>query len=917
MKNKILKKFLIFGLVCSMSMTMLPASVTAAGTRTESETKESQSESAKTEGHQEETKKEEKSQPDVKKAVAVKEEPKQAETVAEEPKESETGAEKPKTEEPGQGETTQPEIQGSVEQILDMPTAGTKASDRLKIDGGVEGTDYEYTRAEDSEDGQVLLVIKTGKALKVTGDGRDLVGRIVVEAPEAKLTLSNVSLISKGTPSLRVEEGKKLQLTVSGVNTLMVNVGDDAAASLEADAELTIGGTGQLNLEGQGTNRDIYMARTRIEVKDGKEKEIDAPSSLKITDGTITAEAGIMVQDAGALSVPVQITGGSVDLKTLSSADKKKIKMTGSDGNEVHKVSLLLDAAEEQIEDITARCDGRDYAYGNEGIYTNIDKKIFLYLPAGQVSVTAWDVEYAETVESMKNKPETTTELKKAKAVVTAAPVVIPSLDYGYGADKITDVPIVVKNISINEAVIKSAQLIEVRKDDVKITTSAPFKFTAPTDRKVPGQKENTSFTVRPSEGLTAGEYKATLEITMEGDTDSIRTSITFVVNKVKVTATAKIDEKIYDGKRAAEGTVTIKGGVNGETPQVDESRATFTFNNANVKEANEVTVKNLVLTDEWAKNYELAETEIKVKGKIKKAPNKHTKADLKAPVVKAVYNSSKGIWQPQLTTYKGQEYLFFGSSRTSLTAKNKKSTNWKFGTKATVKDRLVAIMGTKDKKEVEVGLKAGVTYTVWTRFAGDDNHEPSDGEVLAYTTFTSGTGNTSNSGSNKISGLVEGTTYKTGSRLAFGAVGAGMTNTSPKEGDERYLPVSWKVSDEHSWSSAPYEAAFTINQAGSYTLQVTFRRQTYKNGAWTNTDTTTVTSVNFKMAATGTNGTGYSTSSNTTTTNTGSNSTTRSVTNTAAKTGDESPILPLAVVCIVSVLVIAGILLKKRSNKK
>lgn len=57
------------------------------------------------------------------------------------------------------------------------------------------------------------------------------------------------------------------------------------------------------------------------------------------------------------------------------------------------------------------------------------------------------------------------------------------------------------------------------------------------------------------------------------------------------------------------------------------------------------------------------------------------------------------------------------------------------------------------------------------------------------------------------------------------------MSNTSPKEGDERYLPISWKVSEEHTWSSSPYEAAFTINQAGSYTLQVTFRKQTYTNG--------------------------------------------------------------------------------------
>ena len=138
------------------------------------------------------------------------------------------------------------------------------------------------------------------------------------------------------------------------------------------------------------------------------------------------------------------------------------------------------------------------------------------------------------------------------------------------------------------------------------------------------------------------------------------------------------------------------------------------------------------------------------------------------------------------------------------------------------------------------------------------------------------------------------------------------MTNTSPKTGDERYIPLSWKVSEEHTWSSAPYEAAFTINQAGSYTLQVTFRKQTYSNNSWVNTSTTSVKSVNFKMASDGANGTGYTTSGgNSPSTGSGTK------TNTAAKTGDDSPIIPLLVVCLASALVVGGILWKKRKDDK
>ena len=235
------------------------------------------------------------------------------------------------------------------------------------------------------------------------------------------------------------------------------------------------------------------------------------------------------------------------------------------------------------------------------------------------------------------------------------------------------------------------------------------------------------------------------------------------------------------------------------------------------------------------------------------------------------------------------------------------------------------------DKNGKPIGLKSGTTYTVWTRFAGDDNHEPSDGDAMAYTTFSVGSsggdGTSVSESNNRIKGLTEGTTYKIGSRLAFGAEGAGMTNTSPKTGDERYIPLSWKVSEEHTWSSAPYEAAFTINQAGSYTLQVTFRKQTYSNNSWVNTSTTSVKSVNFKMASDGANGTGYTTSggnspstgSGTGSSGSGSNSNSGSgtKTNTAAKTGDDSPIIPLLVVCLASALVVGGILWKKRKDDK
>lgn len=900
MRNKILKKLMVFGLVCSMSLTMMPTAVLASGNQTESETKRQE----ETKEPQSEDKQTEKSQPETKTAASVQEETKGPEKPQAETKHAEMPENETKQSETHQDPKKQSETQGAVEQLLDQPgvTGKSAADGLLTVEGGTPGTDYTY------DEGTGVLVVLSEKELEITGEpGTEYEGRIEIQADKAKVTLSDVNLLNAEGAVLVVKEGKSLDLTLVKENSLIARR-NSVAVELEQGSALTIGGKGKLLVQGEGTERDIAMS-CGMKNADGEKRE--TPASLKITDGTIVAQKGISVTGNSILKVSVQITGGSVDLKTLSKTDKQSIKITGSDNKEVHKVCVTLDKEDEQVEDLAVQCGGKDYAYGNTGIYTNADKKVFLYLPSGQVSVNVANVEYDGKVEnttSSEAEPNPELELTKAKAVITVGPTVIPALDYGYSMDEITAVPVTIKNTSVNAATVKSAQLISFKKDDVTVTT-VPFTLTTPTDLSVPGKKENTGFTVKPKDNLTAGVYKAVVAVTMEGETEPVKADVSFTVNKVKVTPTAKINEKIYDGKRAAEGTVTLKGGVNGETPKVDESKVTYTFNNANVKEATTVNVKNLVLTDEWAKNYELTQTEFQVEGKIKKAPNTHTKADLKTPSVTTVYNSAKGVWQPQMTTYKGQEYLFFGSSHTSLTAKNKKSENWKFGNKATVKDRLVTIEG---------GLKSGATYTVWTRFAGDDNHEPSDGEVTAYVTFSAGQNSSgTDANGNKITGLVEGTTYKTGSRLAFGAVGAGMSNTSPKTGDERYLPISWKVSEEHSWSSAPYEAAFTINQTGSYTLQVTFRKQTYSNGSWTNTSTTSVSKVNFKMSSTGTNGTGYSTSSSTTTTTVGTSGTNKTPVTTAAKTGDNSPILPLVAIFLASAVVLAGYAWKKRSGTK
>lgn len=895
MKNNIIrKKLMVFGLVCSMAISMVSAPALAAGTEPYSE---SQSES-ESQTHQTETESESRTQPP-------------SEIL---PPESETDTQ-------GTESESQSEEGGGAEVVLDdWGMTSREGVEDLYI-SGIEGEDY----TRDTVTG--MITIKSDREVKIEGaPGVEYTGQIVIEADEAKLTLDNVVMKNAAGDVLTVQEGKKLDLTVNHGNKLLADENDGAVAvKLETASELTISGDGKLDIRGTKMGKDIVMSRGTRKLDTQEEK--DKPASLTITDGTVTARNGISVTGNESQKVSVKITGGSVDLKELSSSDKEKIKLTGNGGVDVYKTSLTLSEAEEQVGDVAVLSGGTAYTYGKEGIYTDENKKIYLYLPAKQTVVTVAGTAYAGEV-----KTSGTTELAKESAMLTVEPVTVPALTYGDTADKIVTAAVTVKNASVNSTTV-TAELTGANRDGF---TLAPA--TVQTDGvTVPGKTDtavgvNTEIRIQPKESLLdkgAGKYETTLTIT-DASGKITPVTVSFTINKAKLTPEAKIDEKVYDGKRAGSGTITLKGAMYGEKPKVAESKVSYRFNSANVKDAKKVTVSELELEEEYAKNYELALDRFEVEASIKKAPNDNDKEDLKKPSVTAVYNKEKGIWQPKMTTYEGQEYLFFGSSRTELTEKNKKSENWEFGGKKTKSDRIVS-MGDKNGKPI--GLKSGTTYTVWTRFVGDDNHEPSDGDAMAYTTFsvgsTSGDGTSVSESNNRIKGLTEGTTYKIGSRLAFGAEGAGMTNTSPKTGDERYLPLSWKVSEEHTWSSAPYEAAFTINQAGSYTLQVTFRKQTYSNNSWVNTSTTSVKSVNFKMASDGANGTGYTTSGgNTSSTGSGtgssgsgsgsnSNSGSGTKTNTAAKTGDDSPIIPLVVVCLVSVLVVCGILWKKRKDSK
>ena len=163
----------------------------------------------------------------------------------------------------------------------------------------------------------------------------------------------------------------------------------------------------------------------------------------------------------------------------------------------------------------------------------------------------------------------------------------------------------------------------------------------------------------------------------------------------------------------------------------------------------------------------------------------------------------------------------------------------------------------------------------------------------------------------NKIEGLTNGGNYATGANITFKAVGDRMDNKAPIEGDVRYLPVSWTCGTGKGDlnETNAYGRTLQFTTAGTYTLNVTYERQLYKDGKWIAKGDADVQTVQLNV-------TGNTITNSTNKGASGSNSNVR----VAAVTGDNSPIVLLSIVLAASLaaliaLFVSGI--RRKNNRK
>ncbi len=170
-----------------------------------------------------------------------------------------------------------------------------------------------------------------------------------------------------------------------------------------------------------------------------------------------------------------------------------------------------------------------------------------------------------------------------------------------------------------------------------------------------------------------------------------------------------------------------------------------------------------------------------------------------------------------------------------------------------------------------------------------------------------------------KITGLSS--SYKKGTTMKFKAVGAGMDNDNPQEGDTRWVPLKYGVQglgqtnfeiEDGEYNASIPTSTYTVGK--EYDVYATFQEQTYVNGEWVDVkDSTYRIDKSVKI----TSASSSSSSSNKSSSKKKATATPKSSTKKASntKTGDESPVLPLTVLCMAS-LATGGYVLVRRRKK-
>lgn len=145
-------------------------------------------------------------------------------------------------------------------------------------------------------------------------------------------------------------------------------------------------------------------------------------------------------------------------------------------------------------------------------------------------------------------------------------------------------------------------------------------------------------------------------------------------------------------------------------------------------------------------------------------------------------------------------------------------------------------------------GLNPNTEYLfkVRVKFDAETAMESIASESVMYKTLLPFEGST-------ITGVAVDGAYESGTKLTAAAVGNGMDNVNPAEGDSRWIPRTWNWGEGKDvldqWKDG-YTIPFTLVEVGNYRLSVEFEREEYTGGTWKATNVFNTVVIPFKVTA-------------------------------------------------------------------
>lgn len=755
------------------------------------------------------------------------------------------------------GDEEQPESQNTNEtDVSGDSQTETPSSADTEADASEKNEELTYSASASTEDGSGILDFGSAK------EG-------YTEIPEAQ----TVTITNNGTGDLHFKEIAPENFMAADINDAPLKSGKSVTVWVKPREGLKAGEYKDLITYQTEEGADVFFeADFTVEEQEEKTYKLTAdPTELPFDDLTagyekVETTSTVTIKNEGTETVTlVQPTSEIFDIAPISEIE--------SDGN------IQLAQGDEQTFTVQPKLglDAKDDAYTEDLVFASED---------GNASATV--------TASVKVKAET--QKIVSAAVTPESPLKFGTLEQGY--DTAPDAQTVTVENTGTEAI------------RLQLSALDDYEVGAPSAEVINPGDDPVTFTVQPKTGLQAGDHSSTLSVTDQDTGTTLgEVSIKFTVSEpapepkpgLSVTDSLEFGTKEEGYKELPDAqTVTVTNTGNTTIVLKQPSSNAYTVGKLSATElgAGDHATFTVQPVSGLSQGEYLEDIAITNDANVEVYVNAHFSVTKKKTDNSKKDNNLTGIKKPSDIkdlpngTQKNQKALKLPGTVTITTTKGEQKASVKWDVKGSSYDP------SSTERQI-FNVKGTVTLP-----DGVKNPNKISTVIAVSVTVNGYQGTDASASDNKITGIDPDGKYDTNTKITFTAVGAGMDNTSPKKGDTRYQPKSWKITETRTWDAEPYTATFRVSKPGEYTLKVTFGQQKYDGSSWKDTGTQSESTVTFKV------------SQAEVLTATPSPAVTQTNQKSAVQTGDNTPIMTFVIILIVAVVCIGGILVYRKKKR-